>query len=97
MNKLNLNTSIFAAICAAILFGVSTPFAKQLTGTISPLMLAGLLYLGSGLGLVLFRLIKDLKWKSSGLLYREWIWVNRGNYLWWYLRPYSIDAWFISN
>ncbi|VEB35652.1 drug/transporter permease [Legionella sainthelensi] len=75
MNKLNLNTSIFAAICAAILFGVSTPFAKQLTGTSSPLMLAGLLYLGSGLGLVLFRLIKDLKWKSSGLLYREWIWL----------------------
>ncbi len=75
MNKLNVNTSVFAAMCAALLFGVSTPFAKQLTGTVSPILLAGLLYLGSGLGLILFRVIKDLKWNSSGLLSNEWIWL----------------------
>jgi drug/metabolite transporter (DMT)-like permease len=39
------------AIAAAIAFGFSTPAAKILLGTISPLMLAGLLYLGSGFGL----------------------------------------------
>jgi|SRR5579871_110454 len=39
------------AVLAAVLFGISTPFAKLLLGEISPVLLAGLLYLGSGLGL----------------------------------------------
>jgi len=39
------------ALAAALLFGASTPLAKLLVGTTHPLLLAGLLYLGSGLGL----------------------------------------------
>jgi hypothetical protein len=39
------------ALAAALLFGASTPFAKLLVGDVPPLLLAGLLYLGSGLGL----------------------------------------------
>jgi drug/metabolite transporter (DMT)-like permease len=39
------------ALTAALLFGMSTPVAKGLLGNVSPQMLAGLLYLGSGLGL----------------------------------------------
>jgi drug/metabolite transporter (DMT)-like permease len=39
------------AVAAAALFGVSAPLAKLLVATISPLLLAGLLYLGGGLGL----------------------------------------------
>jgi hypothetical protein len=40
------------AIASAALFGASTPFAKLLLGDgISPWLLAGLLYLGSGVGL----------------------------------------------
>jgi drug/metabolite transporter (DMT)-like permease len=40
------------AIASAVLFGASTPFAKLLLGDgVSPWLLAGLLYLGSGLGL----------------------------------------------
>ncbi|MBK7060192.1 MAG: EamA family transporter [Rubrivivax sp.] len=39
------------ALAAALLFGASTPLAKLLVGDIPPLLLAGLLYLGSGLGL----------------------------------------------
>lgn len=39
------------ALAAAALFGASTPFAKLLLGNVAPWMLAGLLYLGSGLGL----------------------------------------------
>ena len=35
------------ALAAALLFGASTPLAKLLTGDVSPLLLAGLLYLGS--------------------------------------------------
>lgn len=39
------------ALAAALLFGASTPLAKALVGEVPPLLLAGLLYLGSGLGL----------------------------------------------
>lgn len=43
----------WAALVAAILFGLSAPLAKGLVGMIDPWLLAGLLYLGSGLGLSL--------------------------------------------
>ena len=52
------NIGVQAAIAAAILFGAGTPLAKLLLGSVSPWMLAGLLYLGSGLGLVLWRVIR---------------------------------------
>lgn len=39
------------ALLAAVLFGASTPFAKGLLATEPPQVLAGLLYLGSGVGL----------------------------------------------
>ena len=38
-------------LLSAALFGASTPFAKLLLGGVDPWLLAGLLYLGSGLGL----------------------------------------------
>src|SRR4051812_11499868 len=38
-------------VASAVLFGASTPFAKLLLGDVDPWLLAGLLYLGSGLGL----------------------------------------------
>ncbi len=46
---------IAAALIAAALFGASTPLAKLLLGEVNPWLLAGLLYLGSGLGLFLYR------------------------------------------
>ncbi|MFM2058931.1 MAG: hypothetical protein RLY71_3316 [Pseudomonadota bacterium] len=54
----------FPALAAALLFGASTPLAKLLTGGMPPLLLAGLLYLGSGLGLgslLLLRVFRDRK------------------------------------
>ncbi|MBS0056609.1 DMT family transporter [Yersinia sp. Marseille-Q3913] len=48
---------VLAALTAAVLFGAGTPLAKQLLNTVSPWLLAGLLYLGSGAGLALYRLI----------------------------------------
>jgi drug/metabolite transporter (DMT)-like permease len=39
------------AVGAALLFGLSTPLAKILLGSVSPLLLAALFYLGSGAGL----------------------------------------------
>ncbi|QIP35329.1 DMT family transporter [Komagataeibacter rhaeticus] len=47
MNK----TGLGLALLSAVLFGVSTPFAKLLLGGMPAQMAAGLLYLGSGLGL----------------------------------------------
>ncbi len=44
---------IVLALASAALFGMSTPFAKLLLGETPPLLLAGLLYAGSGLGLAL--------------------------------------------
>ena len=48
-------TGISAALGAALLFGAGTPLAKWLLDAVSPWLLAGLLYLGSGLGLTLYR------------------------------------------
>jgi drug/metabolite transporter (DMT)-like permease len=45
-------------LLAAVLFGAGTPIAKLLLGDVSPWLLAGLLYCGSGLGLGLIRLIR---------------------------------------
>jgi len=49
---------VAAALAAAALFGAATPFAKLLLGTVDPWLLAGLLYLGSGLGLTLYRRLR---------------------------------------
>ncbi|MDI4656382.1 DMT family transporter [Xanthobacter autotrophicus] len=46
-----MQTGILLALGAAGLFGASTPFAKLLLGSVDPWMMAGLLYLGAGLGL----------------------------------------------
>jgi drug/metabolite transporter (DMT)-like permease len=53
-----MNRGILAALAAALLFGASTPLAKLLLGETSPWLLAGLLYLGSGLGLAGVSLLK---------------------------------------
>jgi drug/metabolite transporter (DMT)-like permease len=42
-------------LLAAALFGLSAPIAKRLLGEVSPQLLAGLLYLGAGLGLTAAR------------------------------------------
>lgn len=52
---------VLLAIASAALFGASTPFAKLLLGGgVSPWLLAGLLYLGSGLGLTLVHLARGV-------------------------------------
>jgi drug/metabolite transporter (DMT)-like permease len=43
------------ALASASLFGASTPFAKVLVGDVHPALLAAVLYLGSGFGLLLVR------------------------------------------
>ena len=48
------------ALGAAVLFGLSTPAARLLVGTVDPWLLAGVLYLGSGGGLTLYRWSRHL-------------------------------------
>lgn len=54
------NPGIPIALLSAALFGASTPFAKLLLGSVDPWLLAGLLYLGAGLGLGLLRLLQSV-------------------------------------
>ena len=70
-----MNTSVIYALAAAALFGASTPLAKVLGAEVPPVLLAGLLYLGSGVGLVLVRCLRDRGWKPSGLPAGEWPWL----------------------
>ena len=67
-----------AALGAALLFGASTPVAKLLLHAVTPWILAGLLYLGSGIGLTLYRLATrarsvrlpwtDIPWLAGAIL-----------------------------
>jgi hypothetical protein len=57
---------VLLALAAALLFGLSTPAAKAPAGTLDPWLLAGLLYLGSGLGLGAFWLARPLLGRWSG-------------------------------
>jgi len=70
-----MNRNVLFALLAAALFGASTPFAKLLVGNMPPVLLAGLLYLGSGIGLTLIRVARDRGWQSSGLTRAEWPWL----------------------
>jgi drug/metabolite transporter (DMT)-like permease len=48
-------TAVLYALVSAALFGVSTPAAKVLVGSVHPAVLAGLLYCGAGIGVALLR------------------------------------------
>lgn len=71
-------TGILAALCSAFLFGIGMPLCKLLLNEVNPWMLAGLLYLGSGVGLSVYRLLShapkvkmprhDLIWFLSAIL-----------------------------
>lgn len=70
-----MNLSVLYALVAAALFGASTPLAKLLGVDTPPILLAGLLYLGSGVGLTLVRLSRDRGWQRPGLPAGEWPWL----------------------
>jgi drug/metabolite transporter (DMT)-like permease len=48
-------TAVVYALISAALFGVSTPAAKFLVGSVHPVVLAGLLYCGAGVGVAVLR------------------------------------------
>jgi drug/metabolite transporter (DMT)-like permease len=67
------------ALLAAFLFGASAPLAKIFLRTLSPMELAGALYLGSGLGLALWRLVRrvrhDPRTTESPVARTDWVWL----------------------
>jgi drug/metabolite transporter (DMT)-like permease len=75
---ITMRTGIIYALTAAALFGASTPFAKLLLGEVSPVLLAGLFYLGSGAGLSLVRLARRQSTLNAGeaaLPRAQWGWL----------------------
>jgi drug/metabolite transporter (DMT)-like permease len=69
---------VLAAMASAFLFGAGTPLAKWLLGQLSPWLLAGLLYLGAGLGLGIYLWLRgstgprlnpgDMRWLVAAVL-----------------------------
>lgn len=73
------DTAYIQAALAAILFGASAPFSKLMLGEAQPVPLAALLYLGSGIGMLLLRTLRknheearisraDLPWLAGAAL-----------------------------
>ena len=72
-SSFRIPAGVGAALLAAALFGAGAPLAKALMAGVSPWMLAGLLYLGSGLGLALLRLVR--RSPAVALASGEWPWL----------------------
>jgi drug/metabolite transporter (DMT)-like permease len=69
------------ALGSALLFGATPPISKLMLGSLEPFMLAGLMYLGAGIGLALYRSLErggereaaltraDLPWLSLAIVF----------------------------
>jgi drug/metabolite transporter (DMT)-like permease len=55
-----MKPGILLALVSAALFGVSTPLAKMMLGSVDPWLIAGLLYLGAGIGLAAVHLSRGV-------------------------------------
>jgi drug/metabolite transporter (DMT)-like permease len=73
-----MHRGVTYALLAAALFGVTTPLAKGLLGEVHPIVLAGLLYAGSGAGLAIVHGLRvtvihaePIAWPSR----QEWSWL----------------------
>jgi drug/metabolite transporter (DMT)-like permease len=58
-------TAIFIAVLAAVLYSISTPVSKLLLRELPPTMMAAMLYLGAGIGMLVVRFVKGLVVKEQ--------------------------------
>ena len=74
----DVNQGVMYALAAAFLFGMGTPLAKILLASVNPLMLAALLYLGSGLGLAMVRVLQFKRRREPAVLPKgeQWFWLG---------------------
>ncbi len=82
-NSSGLPRGVLFALGAAALFGLSTPISKLLVGGVHPVMLAGLLYGGSGIGLSVWAIVRLLIAKNravasseASLMRADWPWLG---------------------
>lgn len=59
--KSSIHTGILLAILAAALYALNPPFSKLLPGFMPPTLMAGVLYLGAGLGMSVVGLFRRTK------------------------------------
>lgn len=55
---MNKSKSIFQVLLAALLFGSSAPISKLLLGKMEPIPMAAFLYIGSGAGLIIYKIVE---------------------------------------
>jgi drug/metabolite transporter (DMT)-like permease len=73
-----MNPAIAYALASAALFGASTPLAKLLLEDTPPLLLAALLYLGSGFGLAVWIALRHVRGgaeRSAPVARGDWPWL----------------------
>ena len=66
------------ALASAVLFGLAAPLSKGLIGAIDPWLLAGILYLGAGVGLVIVYALRSsigLSEREARLKHGDWPWL----------------------
>ena len=63
--KANMNHGIFLAILAAALYALNSPFSKILLKYMPSTLMAGFLYVGAGLGMILLVFIRKLRGKTE--------------------------------
>ena len=80
--RLNNISYIIQALLAALFFGASAPISKLLLGDVPPVLMAAFLYLGSGTGISLIKLVQrissnqkeagikspDIKWLAGAII-----------------------------
>ncbi len=64
------------ALSSAVLFGASTPFARWMAVRIHPVFLAGLLYLGAGVGLSVWALVRRGRSGEAPIVRKDLPWLG---------------------
>ena len=72
---MRMNTAVFSAILAAALYALNAPASKLLLNNVAPSMMAAMLYLGAGLGMLVMGLVRQAAGKPSAgqhLTRKDW-------------------------